>query len=315
MSYIKKISIICFAAIVFAGCTGNLKQISFASTFSENTTPVNLNSYELKEENQIVLNFSGKVLAVEADAIFDKNLAIPCIAEEVISSKNEGEETAQSIFKLTVNKEIGIGEKFSVKGTAKISKSENLDFDISFTGLNKNPALLKLLEIKLGDSNKVGYIKLKAVKAGNLSGIELTNVFNKRGKFANYTFPKIDVKKDEEIVYRWFKPAEPELDSEHQVFYGNFESFTPTPINAILVKASEKGSIQDAILFFKKAEFDKKPLWEKQNIEEAAKNAADAGMWKPDASPNNAFIEKITPTKILKRLDLNGCSASAWGIK
>ena len=65
-----------------------------------------------------------------------------------------------------------------------------------------------------------------------------------------------------------------------------------------MIKEPQNGKIQDAVLF----RHPKDETWEKEEVEQAALEAAEAGLWKPDGDISNAVQANITPTKKIKRI-------------
>lgn len=319
MQYAKKMTagiIILFCAF-YSGCAGAIEQPGFVNIFLPETGGNTLKEFELLSGNIAKLTFEGAVSGIQVQALRGE----PGETEEAVLCSVESEKTAYgTVFTVKPHAEFGIGEKFTLKGSVK-TRAGVLDFSLPFEGFNTRPALLAFYAVKLGNTSKPGYIKFKVLSDGNLLGLHLLSPADK--KAAEYTFPAADVKKGETVTYHRFlpkdehtaidetespdqSPAEGALNTERD-FWGLFSKFTPKKTNALLLKTSKTGAIQDAVVFMHPDEED----WGSSEVERAVKEAVAAERWFPDDSPENALRENITPATYIVRKTIHGITHSA----
>jgi len=317
---------------LFASCSGMIEQPGFVSIFLGNDDNISLKEFEQSQNNEISLVFEGRANIVDVHALRENsNEEIACTVQKIAMDENSraaasaSDDFPISSFKITPLGDFKIGENFKIRGQVDSGSNQALDFELPFMGVNNNPAELVFSALRLGPISetktkdkpkpkpKSGFIKFVVKKSGNLFGLKLINVGNT--KEADYTFSFFDVKEGDIIVYNFFLPSEgtePEdgsLMSSKECkalengekgfcFWGKFEKITPKRTNAILIKEPQNGKIQDAVLF----RHPKDETWEKEEVEQAALEAAEAGLWKPDGDISNAVQANITPTKKIKRI-------------
>lgn len=305
---------------LFASCSGIMEQPGFVSIFSGHDGSITLKSFEQSQNNEITLVFEGSVKSMQVYALSENSTEeIACTVQELNteeSTKSRAVTSANdeiSIFKIIPLASFGIGEAFKICGKVKAGLNEVLDFELPFKGSNNNPAELSFSSLKLGSTSKQGFIKLRVKKSGNLFGINLVNAGN--SKEPDYVFPAFEVETGNIIVLYWFLPldgSEPEdgvlvsaadcdaLQSGERAFcfWGKLKKFQPKKTNAIIIRTAQDGTLQDAVLF----RDPKEETWGKDEVEQAALEAAEAGLWKPDGDISNAVQANITPAKMIKRV-------------
>jgi len=305
---------------LFASCSGMIEQPGFVSIFSGYDGNITLKNIEQSQNNEITLVFDGYVKNIQVYALRENsNEEIACTVQELNTEENTTSKAAASandetsIFKIIPLFSFGIGEAFKICGKVKAGLNEVLDFELPFKGSNNNPAKLSFSSLKLGSTSKQGFIKFRVKKSGNLFGINLVNAGN--SKEPDYVFPIFEVKEGDIIVFYWFLPldgSEPEdgvlvsaadcdalgPGEKAFCFWAKLQKFKPKRTNAIIIKADQDGTLQDAVLF----RHPKDETWEKEEVEQAALEAAEAGLWKPDGDISNAVQANITPTKKIKRI-------------
>lgn len=300
--------------IAFFSCTGFKEQPVFVSIFGDDIEPLKIISYKNNLKNEVEIAFGKNLRHIECSVFKEDKDGFE---EESFTCKVEAlEENDESvIFKIIPEEKfnVKIGEPFFVTGNIKDNMLNSLNFTLSFTGANTNPAELKISEVRplYSSSPKSEFIELLVVKSGNLSGIKLLNVGDK--KTPDYTFPAAEVKTGEFIVYHWRSVEEGLKDETTEKiisggsqaclaardFWGGFNKLPKRPCNVILVEF--EGVLKDAVLFCSK-EQDK---WTSQELEHAAKRAVEEGLWGPNAEINNAVRYKITPSVSIGRKNIN----------
>ncbi|UTY29559.1 hypothetical protein [Treponema putidum] len=305
---------------LFASCSGMIEQPGFVSIFSGHDGSITLKNIAQSQNNEITLGFEGLVKNIQVYALRENAIEeIACTVQELNTEENTTIKAAASandeisIFKITPLSSFGIGEAFKICGKVKAGLNEVLDFELPFKGSNNNPAELSFSSLKVGSASKPGFIKFSVKKSGNLFGINLVNAGN--SKEPDYVFPAFEVKEGNTIVFYWFLPldgSEPEdgvlvsaADCDALVqgekafcFWGKLQKFQPKKTNAIIIKTGQDGTLQDAVLFRNPND----ETWGKEEVEQAALEAAEAGLWNPDGDILNAVQVKMTPTKLIKRI-------------
>ena len=312
-----------------ASCSGMIEQPGFVSIFSGNDESITLKEFEQSPNNEITLIFEGHAAGLQAYAL-KGNLPeeILCTVEEIeaadfsqdkaYKAKNED----LSVFKIKPSASFEIGEDFKICGKVAGNMSQILDFELPFKGANTNPAELSFSSLKLGSTSKQGFIKLRVKKGGNLFGINLVNTGN--SKEPDHVFPAFEVKEGNVIVFYWYLPpdgSEPEdgclisskdceaIEAGEKAFcfWAKLQKFQPKRTNAVLIRTSQNEGLQDAVLF----KHPKDEEWGRPEIERAALEAAEAGLWQPDGDLLNAVQANITPTKMIKRVSLKTINHNA----
>lgn len=308
--------------ILCISCSGITEQPGFVSIFSGQDGGITLKNIEQSQNNEITLMFEGSVSNLKAYALRG-NLTeeIACTVQEeekdskVKSGSQDNENDDCSVFRIKPMTGFKIGEDFKICGRVEAGLNQILDFELPFKGVNTNPAKLLFSSLKLGSSAKLGFIKFIVKKSGNLFGINLVNAGNSKDK--DYVFPAFEVEAGNIIVFYWFLPQDGSAQEDGILvsasecnalaagekafcFWGKLQKFQPKKTNAIIIKTSQNGSVQDAVLF----KNPKNEEWGSQEIEQAAFEAAESGFWQPDGDILNAVQANITATKTLKRISL-----------
>ncbi|UTC66910.1 MULTISPECIES: hypothetical protein [unclassified Treponema] len=298
---------------LFASCSGMIEQPGFVSIFSGADGNITLKNIEQSQDNGITLVFEGEVKNIRAHALRGNSTEeLVCNIQEAASGENI---QAKTVFKITPIANFEIGEDFKICGQVDSALNQCLDFELPFKAANNNPAELVFSSLKIGSASKPGFIKLLVKKSGNLFGLTLVNAGNSKDR--DYVFPPFEAKKGSIIVCYWFlpldgsEPADGTLVSSNDCealetgekafcFWGRVKKFSPKKTNAVTIKQPYTGELQDAVLFRNPKDED----WGVPEIEQAASEAIDAGVWNPDGEVLNAVQANITPTKILKRISL-----------
>ncbi len=331
----KKFLVVLLFGVSFClSCKGIGEQPKFVSIFSgernSGGVPV-LTDFSVQEENTIILDFEGEVAKIEAVAVrANSEEKIDCKIEPLSNKtgkKAKGGVVQKSRYKVIPSGEFKIGEAFELTGSVEATDKSVLDFTLALKGQNSKPAKLIFTQIKFGSTKNYGFIKFKVVEGGNLFGLKLLMPAN--SKAAEYSFPIAEVKKGENIAYHWFlgdgqDSAVDEVNFEGECvdkwafrdardFWGNFKKFTPKRSNALVLKTSDGGDIQDAVLILN----PKEDNWGKEEISAVAEEAGEAGFWQPDGEAENALKVNITPSKMIVRANLNKIkhTASEWSLQ
>ncbi len=346
MTYKKFLLVIAIITLLtFLGsCSGSIEQPNFVSLYSSarskngekndasdkfNSSGLNpaipeLRTFDLQPENIVKLEFFGEVKKINVHALRNgSSELIPCYVESVDDKSSKSKDSADAkrySYRVKPSVDFSVGEKFTIEGSVECSSNNALDFSLPFVGCNSKPAKLVFTELKVGSTTNFGFIRFKVVKGGNLSGLTLLMPANSKAK--KYIFPVADVKKGEYIVYHWFIPPDVSVFdevnnaqecndsiafSDARDFWGNFKKFNPKRTNAILLKSSEKGVMQDAVLFAHPSEDD----WGKELISETAEEAVENALWYPGAEIDDSLKLNITPSKKIIRKNLSALKHSA----
>lgn len=328
-------------AVVMAlcmSCAQFSRQPLFTEILGKEVKPVALLKKTLTDNNTVQVFFSEEVVFNGAEIIApDTEKHCQCTVEPLILPEEDmrrelgGEftETAAA-FSIKTEESIGIGEKFFLKGSVSDMSHTTLDFAFSFKGINNRPAQLRITEVRplYSSKPKSEFIELLVTESGNLSGITLINVGDK--KSPHYTFPACEAEKGELIVYH-FRSVEEGIANEvskktvsggtqacshARDFWGPYTSIPRRNANAILIKTSMNGSVQDAVLYCTQKEYEKKgkTAWQGEPLLAAAQEAAHTGIWHGRGELKDAIIVPLTASKSLKRKRVNGemNNAKSW---
>ena len=311
--------------VLCMSCAQFSRQPLFTEILGKEIKPVTLLKKTLTDNNRISLFFSEEVLFSGAEIILaDSEKQCRCSVEPLLLPEEDmrrelgGDftETATA-FSVTTDDAIGIGEKFFLKGSVSDMTHTTLDFVFSFKGINTRPAQLRITEVRplYSSKPKSEFIELLVTESGNLSGITLVNVGDK--KAPHYTFPACEAEKGELIVYH-FRSVEDGIADEiskktvsggtqacshARDFWGPYTSIPRRNANAILLKTSMNGSVQDAVLYCTQKEYEKKgkTAWQGDLLLAAAQEAAHTGAWQGRGDVKDAVIVPLTASKSLKR--------------
>ncbi len=339
MTY-KKFFLVLFTCLLmasFSACSGSHDQVSFVSLYSDEESNSDaswqtslmpkLNNFELREGNELRLFLSGYVSKVNVYALRGNsqeriNCSVELLQDDKAKSADSSNKAKRYEYAVKANADFKVGEKFIIEGSVESGANSVLDFSIPLEGFNSKPAKLLFSELRLGSTKKFGYIRFKVMEGGNLFGLKLLMPANR--KAVEYSFPVAEVKKGENIVYHWFIPPDSDVVDElnnakecgnksafadARDFWGRFKKFNPKRSNAILLRSSDGGALQDAVLFLHPKEDD----WAKEEIAKAAKLAIKEGFWllpenlegsDKSENPDNAIRLNITPTKKIVRKNL-----------
>ena len=304
-----------------ASCSGMIEQPGFVSIFSGNDESITLKEFEQSPNNEITLIFEGHAAGLQAYAL-KGNLPeeILCTVEEIEASDFLQDKAYKakkgglpiSVFKIKPGASFEIGEDFKICGKVK-AQNQFLDFELPFKGANTRPAELSFSSLKLGSASKEGFIRFIVKKSGNLFGISLVNAGN--SKEPDYVFPAFEVEAGNIIVFYWYLPLDGSMPEDGILvsadacnalepgekafcFWAKLQKFQPKRTNAVLIRTSQNEGLQDAVLFRN----PKDEEWGRLEIERAALEAAEAGLWQPDGDILNAVQANITPAKMIKRI-------------
>ena len=302
-----------------ASCSGMIEQPGFVSIFLGDDERIILKEFEQSPNNEITLIFEGRVTGLQAYAL-KGNLPeeILCTVEEIEAADFSQDKAYKpkngdlSVFKIKPGASFEIGEDFKICGKVE-AQNQFLDFELPFKGANTRPAKLSFSSLKLGSASKEGFIRFSVKKSGNLFGVSLVNAGN--SKEPDYVFPAFEVEAGNIIVFYWYLPLDGSMPEDGILvsadacnalepgekafcFWAKLQKFQPKRTNAVLIRTSQNEGLQDAVLF----RHPKDEEWGRPEIERAAVEAAEAGLWMPDGDLLNAVQANITPTKMIKRI-------------
>lgn len=219
-------------------------------------------------------------------------IAVPAAYQESVDAARE----RLSFFAVRFLQKPHVGQQVVLRGSAQDVAHQKHDFVLPFEGINTQPARLEISEVRpLYGNKRSEFVELLVVESGNLLGITITNVGGK-GNRCDYHFPAAQVRVGERVVLHWRKqdPAScDELSAETvsagsqacaraRDFWGQERSIPGRNPNAIVVKESANGKIQDALLFFNThVKKGKAPTfrWAFPEIEAASRLALEQGAW------------------------------------
>lgn len=324
---IRTQTVLFFLVLIGTGCTGFSKQPVFITIAGEDTKAVKVIKTVQTKENMIHIFFSDKAILLSADIFMPQTGERQACTfdtprkqgkESFDSDSSSNTERSITGFILTPSQQIDIGVPFVVRGSVSDSKHSVLDFALPFEGVNTHPAKLKITEIRplYSSKPKSEFIEMIVEKSGNLAGITITNVGDKKNP--HYAFPPADVAKGEIIVYHW-RSVEDNICDERTThiisggtqscptardFWGPYTSLPKRNANVILIKTEMNGDIQDAVLYCTEKEFTKRKLhltWNNAALEQDAAAAVTSGAWHGEAALEGAIIAPITASKSLVR--------------
>lgn len=324
-----------------AGCVGFSQQPVFADITGDKAQPVKLVEQTLTGQNMIHLRFSGTAELTSADVFLpDREHPVTCSIAKIDAAKDENSGLAMvkgntyTEFAVSPSEAIDAGETFMVRGSVSDCEHSVLDFVLPFKGVNTHPARLRITEIRpfYGSKPKSEFIEFMVTDAGNLAGLMLMNVGDKKNP--HYTFPSAEVSKGEVIVYHWRSVEENICDelsaktvsggtqacAAARDFWGPYKSVPKRSANAVLLKESTSGIVQDAVLYCTKKEFEKRKKtgagWDSELLEQTAEDAAANGVWQGGGNISGAVIADITASKSLARsATAFANNAAAWKVR
>lgn len=328
-------------AIGVAGCAEFSQQPVFTDIAGDADESVKLVKTVQTEDNVLQLYFAGHAEFLSAEIFIpETGQTQVCTAESIdIPDSFTGSETqsdtadSYTAFALTPASPIGIGKTFVLRGSVSDTAHGILDFALPFEGINTRPAVLRITEIRplYGSKPKSEFIEFVVMESGNLSGITITNVGDKKNP--HYCFPAAEVTKGEVVVYHWRsveKGIRDELTRKivsggtqacpaARDFWGPYTSIPKRNPNVILVKTRTGGSIQDALLYCTEKEFAKRgapSVWEEEALTSDAEAAVASGVWKGGAGLKDAVIAPVTASRSLVRSTKAAANyAGAWTLR
>lgn len=297
-----------FISFSFFSCTSVDNMPRFVSIFQGEIENVKLANYSQDKKNNIFLNFDKNIKDIVCTAFYDEEETkeLPCS----VKKQNENNEK-DFLVSIEEGEKIEIGKTFYIKGEVKDKWGNSLMFNLKFVGVNTNPCILKISEVRplYSKKPKSEFIEMIVVKEGNLSGIKILNVGSKEEP--HYTFPNAYVEKGEIIVYHWRCFDERSQDEKERGiiskgvgatfsardFWGKHKTLPRRKNNAIVIE--ESGNVQDAVLYCDTKIDDED--WASENIENAAIKAFESGVWTPSPNIKDAVHYHITPTTSIGR--------------
>jgi len=338
----KYISFVMMALCILsgAGCAGFSQQPVFTDIAGNETQPVKLVEQTLTGQNMIHLRFSGTAELTAADVFLpDREHQIACSIAKIDAEKDEDylatvKGNTYTEFAVSPSEAINAGETFMVRGSVSDCQHSVLDFVLPFKGLNAHPARLRITELRpfYSSKPKSEFIEFVVTEAGNLAGLVLMNVGDKKNP--HYTFPSAEVSKGEVIVYHWRSIEENICDelsakivsggtqacAAARDFWGPYKSVPKRSANAVLLKDSTSGIIQDAVLYCTKKEFEKRKKtgskWDSELLEQTAEAAVVNGVWQGGQELSGAVIADITASKSLAGSGTASVNnAAAWKVR
>lgn len=322
-----------------AACKRFSKQPVFITISGKETEPVKIVKTMQMKNNTVHMYFSNTAQILSAHIFMPQTRQTEaCTFKRIRKDCRESEchgntSTSYTVFALTPQKEMRIGTPFIVCGSVSDEKHSVLDFALPFTGSNTQPAKLRITEIRplYGSKPKSEFIEFVVLQSGNLAGITITNVGDKKNP--HYQFPPAEVSRGEVVVYHW-RSVEKNIRDEQSVrtisggtqacpaardFWGPYKSLPKRNANVILIKTELHGDIQDAILYCTTKELSKRgatPTWNDASLAQDAKAAVSSGAWQGDASLKSALVAPITASKSLVRnAHAQSNNAKAWSIR
>lgn len=226
------------------------------------------------------------------------------------------------------------GSSYVLEGSLVDLNGNTLSFSIPFTGYNDNPADLKLSEVrnsyaKTALGHKSEFVELYVSKSGNLCGLEIETASD--GEKKKFVLPAIDVSRGEFIVchmrraFTDSKEEEGQLNetgtdfalathvdscpSARDLWNENKDAVISDVSDAIIVRNSFSGKIQDAVVYAKEGEKSFKTSWMPLLDE-----IEDSGVW-GKCTIEDAFVSGKFGTGSsysLSRIDFARNGKSAW---
>lgn len=308
-----------------AGCAAFSQQPVFIDITGNDVHPVKLVKSERTENNEVQLYFAGQTELLNTEIFMPKTeKTADCtveplsISEDTVLSGMTAEENAGlTAFTVRFAEPVGIGEIFILRGSVSDGLHSVLDFALPFEGANTCPAKLRMTEIRplYSSKPKSEFIEFMVMESGNLAGITITNVGDKKNP--HYTFPVAEVSKGEVIVFHWRSVEEGICDevtkktvsggtqaTKARDFWGPYKSIPKRNANVILIRTHPNGEIQDAILYCTEKEFQKRGTtssWNDENLTLAAAAATASGVWQGKPELSGAVITALTASKSLAR--------------
>lgn len=325
------------SVLLAAGCAGFSQQPVFTDISGNDVHPVKLVKTERMEDNTVHLYFAGAAAVVNTGVFMPATGTTGACTVEAVNITGDvritGIQPEQAArltgFAVTPAEPIGIGDPFVLHGSVSDGAHSVLDFALPFEGANTRPARIRMTEIRplYSSKPKSEFIEFTVMQAGNLAGITVTNVGDKKNP--HYTFPAAEVSKGEVIVYHWRSVEEGICDelsvktvsggtqacTHARDFWGPYSSIPKRNANVILIQTRAGGDIQDAILYCTEKEFQKQasPAWPDEQLREGAQAAAAAGVWQGKPDMAGASITALTASKSLSRsIQTAVNNANAW---
>lgn len=279
-------------------------------------------SFSIQTCSNAIINFSEKIELESIKLINDtESQEIPCN----IQINEDDKDSDSSNFSIVFLEDTVPEHEYTLSGIAKDKKNNSLTFCYTFTGYNNKVPKLVISEVRTESSKlKYEYIELVALSQGNLGGVQiLCGYDSEKGIF---TFPSVNVKKDEYITVHYRKSEEgsiSELNKEDISYEQELSQSVATDscntardfwidnidariqkTDVILLKNRKEGEIIDAVLFSESSNTE----WKKELQKEYALQAIDSKIWfnndYPQTLLNAANSDGITNTRTLSRQDL-----------
>lgn len=292
--------------LFFPACT--LSPTGITMLDGDYSPPMYLESLYSSPESMEVL-FTEKIVQFEAELLNTADNTSSICMTDPLSCVLKGE----GVFSIpvTFSEKTKAGCPYTLFAIAKDEAGNSLSFSISFSGFNDRVPQIILNEVRTEYTKpKAEFVEMIVLEDGNIGGVVVYNAHD--GEKSQYTFPAVEVKKDECIVLHYRLLEEACKDEYGALDESGGTESTPGARDfwipearariglndVLLIKTSYNGNVLDALLMSESG----KETWKTEEIEKAAKKAYESGVWSAGWKPKDAVCsDYVTTTRTLSR--------------
>lgn len=301
--------------------------------------PPVLNSFEVKDENTLILEFSekvfvkGYVISVQVDDLFDsmEHSATIDLSPAIERASgvyglvpgNVSTDDSGCILTVTLENQMEVGQGYEFYSQVEDICGNTLTLAVPFTGFNSRIPQLVMTEIqtesvsqnkteKNAGTYRNEFVEFLVLKSGNLAGLELCSGYD--GDAKKYVFPPLEVTAGQVFLVHMRNRGNGCISEEEEELDLAFSSYARNGIRDLWTSSESTaiGNKTDVIIIRNKA--DNRLLdvamfrasgveaWTKTMIE-YSQLVDESGIYE-SGDIENAFIsDGLTATKTLQRAD------------
>lgn len=301
--------------------------------------PPVLNSFEVKDENTLILEFSekvfvkGYVISVQVDDLFDsmEHSATIDLSPAIERASgvyglvpgNVSTDDSGCILTVTLENQMEVGQGYEFYSQVEDICGNTLTLAVPFTGFNSRIPQLVMTEIqtesvsqnkteKNAGTYRNEFVEFLVLKSGNLAGLELCSGYD--GDAKNYVFPPLEVTAGQVFLVHMRNRGNGCISEEEEELDLAFSSYARNGIRDLWTSSESTaiGNKTDVIILRNKA--DNRLLdaamfrasgveaWTKTMIE-YSQLVDESGIYE-SGDIENAFVsDGLTATKTLQRAD------------
>ena len=302
------LSLLAACSICLPACSASLADGAIVTLWGGDLEVPKLGEVRAVARDRLEVSFSGPVTVVSAEVLPSAGAEETAMAPVAVTW-----ESAEGglLARFTMADPPGPGQRAALSAVVADARGNTLSFASPFVGFNDRVPRLRLSEVRMDYSKpKVEYLEMVALTAGNLGGVQIVNSANADATIRE--FPPVEVREGEFVVWH-FRSVEEGLVNElkgldesggtnsspqARDFWDDQARSPFKKTNVVLLRERSGGAILDALLCAEEGKDD----WPSDALKDAAREAAQAGAWKPGPLVSDAArAVGMSPTRTLAR--------------